>query len=87
VPRLTDSLAQVGDHLFKKIRSFGVKGAPKISAYGESDASASNSCSPAPSTAITLLDSEDLRALAHLMNSYPEVLRQKVTFLAGGGAK
>ncbi|KAE8230151.1 hypothetical protein CF326_g4857 [Tilletia indica] len=32
----------------------------------------------APKLTIALLDSEDLRSLAHLMNSYPEVLREKV---------
>jgi hypothetical protein len=30
-----------------------------------------------PKLTITLLDSDDLRALAHLMNSYPSVLREK----------
>lgn len=49
---------QLGDKLFKVIKSFGVKGAPKIT--------------------IALLDQEDLRALAHLMNSYPAVLKDKV---------
>jgi polyadenylate-binding protein len=48
----------LGEKLFKVVRAFGVKGAPKIT--------------------IGLLDSEDLRALAHLMNSYPEVLKEKV---------
>ncbi|KAL0959659.1 hypothetical protein HGRIS_011360 [Hohenbuehelia grisea] len=49
---------QLGDKLFKIIKSFGVKGAPKVT--------------------IALLDQEDLRALAHLMNSYPAVLKEKV---------
>jgi polyadenylate-binding protein len=31
----------------------------------------------APKLTITLLDSDDLRALAHLMNSYPAVLKEK----------
>ncbi|KDQ09039.1 hypothetical protein BOTBODRAFT_37417 [Botryobasidium botryosum FD-172 SS1] len=31
-----------------------------------------------PKVTISLLDSEDLRALAHLMNSYPSVLKEKV---------
>ncbi|KAF5357025.1 hypothetical protein D9756_006674 [Leucocoprinus leucothites] len=48
----------LGDKLFKAVKSFGVKGAPKIT--------------------IALLDQEDLRALAHLMNSYPAVLKDKV---------
>ncbi|KAF8328188.1 uncharacterized protein EI90DRAFT_3017830 [Cantharellus anzutake] len=48
----------VGEKLFKVIRAFGVKGAPKIT--------------------IALLDSEDLRSLCHLMNSYPEALKEKV---------
>ncbi|CDR88537.1 related to polyadenylate-binding protein 3 [Sporisorium scitamineum] len=53
-----DQKQKLGDQLFKKVRSFGVKGAPKLT--------------------IHLLDSEDLRALAHLMNSYEDVLREKV---------
>ncbi|KAJ7031961.1 hypothetical protein C8F04DRAFT_670008 [Mycena alexandri] len=59
---LLDKPAQVqkqllGDKLFKTIKSFGIKGAPKVT--------------------IALLDQEDLRALAHLMNSYPSVLKDK----------
>ena len=53
-----DQKQKLGDQLFKKIRSFGVKGAPKLT--------------------IHLLDSEDLRALAHLMNSYEDALKEKV---------
>ncbi|KAF8068850.1 hypothetical protein FPV67DRAFT_1093367 [Lyophyllum atratum] len=48
---------QLGDKLFKVVKSFGVKSAPKIT--------------------IALLDQEDLRSLAHLMNSYPSVLKEK----------
>ncbi|KAF9269423.1 hypothetical protein L218DRAFT_993473 [Marasmius fiardii PR-910] len=48
---------QLGDKLFKVVKSFGIKSAPKVT--------------------IQLLDQEDLRALAHLMNSYPDVLRNK----------
>ncbi|KAG6830599.1 hypothetical protein H0H92_015880 [Tricholoma furcatifolium] len=55
----------LGDKLFKVIKSFGIKGAPKIT--------------------IALLDQEDLRSLAHLMNSYPSVLKEKA--LAAAGAK
>lgn len=58
-----DQKQKLGDQLFKKIRTFGFKGAPKIT--------------------IHLLDSEDLRSLAHLMNSYPECLREKVALQAG----
>jgi polyadenylate-binding protein len=39
----------------------------------------------APKVTIALLDQEDLRALAHLMNSYPSVLKEKA--LAIGVAK
>jgi polyadenylate-binding protein len=46
---------------FKVVKSFGVKGAPKIT--------------------IALLDQEDLRALAHVMNSYPTVLKERVMAL------
>jgi len=47
----------LGDKLFKVVKSFGIKAAPKVT--------------------IALLDQEDLRALAHLMNSYPPVLKEK----------
>ncbi|KAG6865946.1 hypothetical protein C0991_010201 [Blastosporella zonata] len=47
----------LGDKLFKVVKSFGIKGAPKVT--------------------IALLDQEDLRSLAHLMNSYPSVLKEK----------
>lgn len=48
----------LGDKLFRVIKTFGIKGAPKLT--------------------IALLDQEDLRSLAHLMNSYPTVLKEKV---------
>lgn len=57
-----DQKQKLGDQLFKKIRTFGIKGAPKIT--------------------IALLDSEELRPLAHLMNSYEAVLKEKVLALA-----
>lgn len=60
---IQDQKQKLGDQLFKKIKSFGIKGAPKIT--------------------IALLDSEDLRSLAHLVNSYPDILREKVELLAG----
>lgn len=53
---------KLGDKLYKVVKSFGVKTAPKVT--------------------IALLDQEDLRALAHLMNSYPAVLKEKVLALA-----
>ncbi|THH23188.1 hypothetical protein EUX98_g7989 [Antrodiella citrinella] len=48
---------QLGDKLWRVVKAFGIRGAPKIT--------------------ITLLDQEDLRSLAHLMNSYPSVLKEK----------
>ncbi|KAG6861390.1 hypothetical protein C0995_000796 [Termitomyces sp. Mi166 len=54
----------LGDKLFKVIKSFGIKGAPKVT--------------------IALLDQEDLRSLAHLMNSYPSVLKEKALALTTG---
>lgn len=48
---------KLGDKLYKVVKSFGIKAAPKVT--------------------IHLLDQEDLRALAHLMNSYPSVLKEK----------
>lgn len=38
-----------------------------------------------PKLTIGLLDQDDLRALAHLMNSYPSVLKEKALILQGGG--
>ncbi|KAK7462686.1 hypothetical protein VKT23_007274 [Stygiomarasmius scandens] len=58
---------KLGDKLFKVIKSFGIKGAPKIT--------------------IKLLDEEDLRGLAHLMNSYPAVLKDKAQAVAAASAK
>ncbi|KAG5644699.1 hypothetical protein DXG03_007922 [Asterophora parasitica] len=55
---------QLGDKLFKAVKSFGVKGAPKVT--------------------IALLDQEDLRSLAHLMNSYPSVLKEKALAITTG---
>ncbi|KAF5379227.1 hypothetical protein D9615_005867 [Tricholomella constricta] len=55
---------QLGDKLFKVVKSFGVKGAPKVT--------------------IALLDQEDLRSLAHLMNSYPSVLKEKALSITTG---
>ncbi|KAH7344800.1 hypothetical protein B0J17DRAFT_636883 [Rhizoctonia solani] len=51
----------VGDKLFRVIKAFGIKSAPKLT--------------------IALLDREDIRALAHLMNSYPTVLKEKVLLI------
>jgi polyadenylate-binding protein len=41
----------------------------------------------APKLTIALLDSEDLRALAHLMNSYPSVLKEKALAVQAANAK
>ncbi|KAI0266520.1 hypothetical protein BC834DRAFT_132691 [Gloeopeniophorella convolvens] len=68
--RFIDSLAdkplqsqkqQLGDKLFRVIKAFGLKQAPKLT--------------------IALLDGEDLRSLAHLMNSYPSVLKEKAVLV------
>jgi polyadenylate-binding protein len=59
---------QLGDKLFRAIKSYGIKGAPKLT--------------------IVLLDQDDLRALAHLMNSYPTVLKEKALLIqASQGGK
>ncbi|KIJ61840.1 hypothetical protein HYDPIDRAFT_115313 [Hydnomerulius pinastri MD-312] len=59
---------QLGDKLWRAIKSFGIKGAPKLT--------------------IALLDQDDLRALAHLMNSYPSVLKEKALIVqASQGGK
>ncbi|EIN08348.1 hypothetical protein PUNSTDRAFT_52774 [Punctularia strigosozonata HHB-11173 SS5] len=54
----------LGDKLWRVVKSFGIKGAPKLT--------------------ITLLDQDDLRALAHLMNSYPAVLKEKALIIQQG---
>ncbi|PWN48406.1 hypothetical protein IE53DRAFT_389403 [Violaceomyces palustris] len=41
----------------------------------------------APKITIQLLDTEDLRSLAHIMNEYEDVLREKVNHLVVGSAK
>ncbi|KAH7913313.1 hypothetical protein BJ138DRAFT_1111574 [Hygrophoropsis aurantiaca] len=60
---------QLGDKLWRSIKAFGIKGAPKLT--------------------IALLDQDDLRSLAHLMNSYPSVLKEKALLLqaAQNGSK
>ena len=40
-----------------------------------------------PKVTITLLDQEDLRALAHLMNSYPAVLKEKAILVQASTTK
>ncbi|KII87881.1 hypothetical protein PLICRDRAFT_650426 [Plicaturopsis crispa FD-325 SS-3] len=57
---------QLGDKLWRVIKAFGIKGAPKLT--------------------ITLLDQDDLRALAHLMNSYPSVLKEKALLVQSAAA-
>lgn len=53
---------KLGEKVFKVLRTFGIKGCPKLT--------------------VDLLDSEDLRSLAHLMNSFTEILKQKVVLKA-----
>ncbi|KAH7925447.1 hypothetical protein BV22DRAFT_1034015 [Leucogyrophana mollusca] len=57
---------QLGDKLWRSIKAFGIKGAPKLT--------------------IALLDQDDLRSLAHLMNSYPSVLKEKALLLQAAQA-
>ncbi|PIL23425.1 hypothetical protein GSI_14736 [Ganoderma sinense ZZ0214-1] len=58
---------QLGDKLWRVVKAFGIKGAPKIT--------------------IALLDQDDLRPLAHLMNSYPSVLKEKALLVQASQAK
>ncbi|KAJ3482671.1 hypothetical protein NLI96_g6824 [Meripilus lineatus] len=58
---------QLGDKLWRVVKAFGIKGAPKIT--------------------IALLDQEDLRSLAHLMNSYPAVLKEKALLVQAAISK
>jgi len=57
----------VGEKLFRAIKAFGLKQAPKLT--------------------IALLDGDDLRALAHLMNSYPSVLKEKALLVQASLSK
>ncbi|KZT65302.1 hypothetical protein DAEQUDRAFT_752640 [Daedalea quercina L-15889] len=58
---------QLGDKIFRVVKAFGIKGAPKIT--------------------IALLDQDDLRPLAHLMNSYPSVLKEKALLVQAANQK
>ncbi|KAH9855373.1 hypothetical protein C2E23DRAFT_883314 [Lenzites betulinus] len=58
---------QLGDKLWRVVKAFGVKGAPKIT--------------------IALLDQDELRPLAHLMNSYPSVLKEKALLIQANQTK
>ncbi|KAI0689934.1 hypothetical protein C8T65DRAFT_745977 [Cerioporus squamosus] len=58
---------QLGDKLWRVVKAFGIKGAPKIT--------------------IALLDQDDLRPLAHLMNSYPTVLKEKALLVQASQSK
>jgi len=58
---------QLGDKIFRVVKAFGIKGAPKIT--------------------IALLDRDDLRPLAHLMNSYPSVLKEKALLVQAANQK
>ena len=42
---------------------------------------------PQPKITIALLDQDDLRPLAHLMNSYPSVLKEKALLVQAAQAK
>ncbi|KAI0066929.1 hypothetical protein BV25DRAFT_1796079 [Artomyces pyxidatus] len=64
---ITIQKQQVGDKLFRIVKAFGLKGAPKLT--------------------IALLDQDDLRALAHLMNSYPTVLKEKAILVQQSASK
>lgn len=58
---------QLGDKLFRVIKAFGLKQAPKLT--------------------IALLDQDELRPLAHLMNSYPTILKEKAIIVQAALAK
>ncbi|KAH9960693.1 hypothetical protein BC827DRAFT_1132795 [Russula dissimulans] len=57
----------VGEKLFRIVKSFGLKQAPKLT--------------------IALLDGDELRALAHLMNSYPSILKEKAILVQASLSK
>ena len=68
------------------VKAFGIKGS--VRAFSSNDwLWVLIHISRQPKLTIALLDKEDLRALAHLMNSYPEVLKEKALLIHAGGAK
>jgi polyadenylate-binding protein len=79
---------KLGERLFKVVKSFGIKNSvstfwlhtasPRGAARGiVGDLGLTMACKK-PKVTIHLLDTEDLRALAHLMAEQPDVLREKV---------
>jgi polyadenylate-binding protein len=75
----------VGGELFKVVKRLGIKGAVSLCLILSIAVSLTKFLLSKPKATIALLDQEDLRALAHLMNSYPSVLKEKA--LAIGVAK
>ena len=75
----------VGGELFKVVKKLGIKMAVSLCPDPFPLFSLTNFFTFKPKVTIALLDQEDLRALAHLMNSYPSVLKEKA--LAVGVAK
>ena len=75
VTRTTDEFIDSiqGESIVEQKQAVGNKLFRVIRAFGVKDATKST---------ILLLDTEDLRALAHLMNSYPAVLKEKVLMQA-----
>ena len=59
------------------MKAFGIKGAVSIRCSLLMWRRLLTSVRPQPKITIALLDQDDLRPLAHLMNSYPSVLKEK----------
>lgn len=59
---------------WRVVKAFGFKGAVGVSRFMSAQLSHTSS---QPKITIALLDEEELRPLAHLMNSYPSVLKEK----------
>lgn len=64
---------------FRVIKSSGIKQAVCCSSFHVFQLDTDHASQP--KLTIALLDREDLRALAHLMNSYPTVLKEKVLLI------
>ena len=75
-------------HRFRAIKTFGIsKGAVGVTLC-IARIRIADACMIQPKVTITLLDQEDLRALAHLMNSYPAILKEKaLSVLGNSGTK
>lgn len=68
------------------MKAFGIKGAVSILLIA-GDLTIVADVRRQPKITIALLDQDDLRPLAHLMNSYPSVLKEKALLVQAAQTK